>query len=83
MITRDQLKEYVETGREIEFKYNGKDYSITYYPRDKEKNYISFCEFYKETTEVSNVDDLLDIKRDGVTVREMLETITEDDVWIL
>ncbi len=44
----DQLREYVSEGREIEFKFNGKKYSITY----------------------------------GVIVLHMLESITEEDIWI-
>ena len=29
-MTKDLLADYIECGREIEFKYNGKMYSITY-----------------------------------------------------
>ena len=77
----DQLREYVSEGREIEFKFNGKKYSITYGVID-DKDVISFCEFYQETTEVETVDELLKVERDGVTVLHMLESITEDDIWI-
>ena len=77
----DQLREYVSEGREIEFKFNGKKYSITYGVIDC-KNVISFCEFYQETTEVETVDELIKVERDGVTVLHMLESITEEDIWI-
>ena len=77
----DQLREYVSEGREIEFKFNGKKYSITYGVID-DKDVISFCEFYQETTEVETVDELLKVERDGVTVHHMLESITEEDTWI-
>ena len=77
----DQLREYVSEGREIEFKFNGKNYSITYGVVDG-KDVISFCEFYQETTEVETVDELLKVERDGVTVLHMLESITEEDTWI-
>ena len=77
----DQLREYVSEGREIEFKFNGKKYSITYGVID-DKDVISFCEFYQETTEVETVDELLKVERDGVTVLHMLESITEEDTWI-
>lgn len=77
----DQLREYVSEGREIEFKLNGKKYSITYGVIDG-KDVISFCEFYQETTEVETVDELLKVERDGVTVLHMLESITEEDTWI-
>ena len=77
----DQLREYVSEGREIEFKFNGKMYSITYGVIDG-KDVISFCEFYQETTEVETVDELIKVERDGVTVLHMLESITEEDIWI-
>lgn len=77
----DQLREYVSEGREIEFEFNGKKYSITYGVVDG-KDVISFCEFYQETTEVETVDELIKVERDGVTVLHMLESITEEDIWI-
>ncbi len=80
-MTKDLLKEYIDCGREIEFKYNDKMYSITYGISDNEE-VISFCEFDKETTEVESFDELLEVSRDGVTVLQMWEHLTEDDVWI-
>lgn len=77
----DQLREYVSEGREIEFKFNGKKYSITYGVIGG-KDVISFCEFYQETTEVETVDELIKVERDGVAVLHMLESITEEDIWI-
>lgn len=44
---KEQLKEYIEYGNEIEFKYNNKMYSITYGTFNNER-LISFCEFYKK-----------------------------------
>ena len=80
-MTVDKLKDYIECGNEIEFKFNGKDYSITYGTFDgKEK--ISFCEFYQETTEVSTFEELLEVSRDGATVLQMWESLSEDDAWI-
>ena len=80
-MTREELTVLIETGREIEFTFNKKRYSITYYNDNREK-YISFCEFYKEITDVSTVDELCKVKRDGVTVLEMLESIEECDMTI-
>lgn len=75
------LIDYIECGREIEFKYKSKMYSITYSPADMD-DFISFCEFYKQPTNVTNVDDLLNVSRDGVTVQAMWESLSEDDIWI-
>jgi hypothetical protein len=78
---RDLLKECVQNGREIEFDYQGRQYSITYGKLDG-TDCISFCEFYKETTDVSSFDELLDIVRYGTTVREMWQQLDEGCVWI-
>ena len=80
-MNKDQLTDYVTHGREIEFKYNGKKYSITYSSEGVD-DYISFCEFYKETSDVKTVDELVNVTREGVTVLQMLESLTEEDIWI-
>ena len=84
-MTKEQLREYVECGHEIEFKYKGKEYSITYwYPDENDDNcWISFCEFYKETTEVKTADELWDnVSRDGTTVGNMLSSVSDDAIYI-
>lgn len=80
-MTREQLIEYISQGREIEFQYDGKMYSITYSPVGEE-DYISFCEFYKETSDVKTIEELMKVSRNGITVLEMLESLTEDNIWI-
>lgn len=78
---KEQIISYINNGREIEFRYKGKMYSLTYGRLDG-KHVISFCEFYKETTEVEVAEDALLIVRDGHTVLEMMESLTEKDIWI-
>ncbi len=78
-MTKTSLLNYIDQGREIEFQYNEKKYSITY-GEYKGEEVISFCEFYQDSTEVSTADELLSVTRDGVTVLEMWESISEDDV---
>ncbi len=80
-MTKEVLIGYIECGREIEFKYKGKMYSITYSPADMD-DFISFCEFYKEPTNVTTIDGLLEVTRDGVTVLKMWESLSEEDMWI-
>ena len=80
-MTKEMLADYVECGNEIEFKFNNKMYSITYGIVD-EKEVISFCEFYKETTEVESFDELIKVSRDGRTVLQMWEFLSEEEVWI-
>ena len=57
-MTVEELRDYVSCGREIEFEFKGKRYSITYFEQNK-KTWISFCEFYQEPTDVKTVDELL------------------------
>lgn len=80
-MNKEQLLDYIHCGREIEFKYKEKMYSITYSPADQE-DYISFCEFYKEPIDVKTPNEVPDIKYNGVTVLEMLSSLTEEDIWI-
>ena len=80
-MSKDQLAEYISQGREIEFSYNGKKYSITYGTVDG-KAVISFCEFYKETTEVEDIEELVKVERDGITVLNMLESLNDEDIYI-
>lgn len=84
-MTFEQLEDYISMRNEIEFTYHGKKYSITYlYPDSDEENvYISFCEFYKETTEVKTASELWNnVSRDGITVGEMLSLVKEKDIYI-
>ena len=80
-MTKEKLFEYIKYGREIEFNYDGKMFSITYSP-SWEDDYISFCEFYQEPIDVKTPEELIHIKYNGVTVLQMLESLTEDDIWI-
>ena len=80
-MTVEELRDYVSCGREIEFEFKGKRYSITYFEQNK-KAWISFCEFYQEPTDVKTVDELLMVERYGITVKDMLASCTEKDIWI-
>ena len=83
-MTFQQLEDYISIRNEIEFTYQGKKYSITYwYPDNNEDNvFISFCEFYKETTEVKTAAELWnDVSRDRITVGEMLLGVKQKDIY--
>ncbi len=81
-MTKEKLKELMEQYFEMNFKYKRKWYSITHFEENGEY-YISFCEFYKDTTDVSTCEELMEVKRNGVTVWEMLSSIDDDDILIL
>ncbi len=70
------IESLVEGNREIEFTYQDKKYSITYY-NDNRKNYISFCEFYKTPEDVSNVRELLKILIDGKTLEQVFSELPD------
>ena len=80
-MTIDVLRKWVRTGRELEFNYKGKDYSITYYNDDR-KDFISFCEAYDETVDVATVDELWNSTYKGIKLSDMLSSIPEDDVYV-
>ncbi len=80
-MTKEEIIKYVKQGDEIEFDYNNKKFSITYGEFNGE-DMISFCEFYQETTEVKTVEELLKIKRYGITVESMLASCKDDDITI-
>ena len=76
-----ELKEYIDTGREIEFIYKDIKYSITYYG-DNRINYISFCEFYKEPIDVKDIDELLSININGIKLDKIISELNDQDVWV-
>lgn len=56
-MTKEQLFKWVDTGRELELSYKGKNYSIIYSEIDN-KRIISFCQFDDEVLDVTTVDEL-------------------------
>ena len=71
----------VNEGHEIEFVCEGRKYSVTYGEINK-KEVISFCEFYQDSIEVETVDELLSIVYNNMRVSDMIEKLTDDDVWV-
>lgn len=80
-MSKDELIELVNSGREIEFVFDKKRFSITYGTIDN-RELISFCEFYRPSTQVYSVDELLKVERYGVTVETMMASIDKNDIWI-
>ena len=78
---KDYLIKLIEEGHEIEFEYNGKKYSICYGVIDNEE-VISFCEFYKESKEVKTVEELLALNYNDFVLKDILDSIDEDKVWV-
>lgn len=78
-MTLDLLKDYINTGREIEFEFKSKKYSITYY-NDSRKNYISFCEFYNTPVDVSTFEDLIKIKIENESLAEIWSNLNENEI---
>lgn len=80
-MNKNVLKEWIETGREIEFTCKGNDYSITYY-NDNRKDYISFCKAYDETLDVSDVDTLWNSTYKGMKFSDLWASVRYDDITL-
>ena len=81
-MTRKIFQELIDGGHEIEFEYAGKRFSITYY-EPKGREVVSFCEFYKEITDVETFDQLCEVERYGKKIIDMIESISDEDIDIL
>lgn len=80
-MTKEQLSEWVDTGRELELSYKGKNYSIIY-PEIDNKRIISFCQFDDEVLDVATVDELWNSTYKGIKLSDMLSSIPEDEVYV-
>lgn len=78
-MTKEQLFKWVDTGRELELSYKGKNYSIIY-PEIDNKKIISFCQFDDEVLDVTTVDELWNSTYKGIKLSDMLSSIPEDKV---
>lgn len=72
----EYIQELIRNNREIEFKFNGSRYSITYYNDNREK-YISFCKFYNEPIDVKNTEELFKLKIGNQTLEQILESLKD------
>ena len=73
---RECIEELIKAGREIEFSYKGKRYSITYYNDDREKS-ISVCEFYCPPTDVKTVEEVLKLTVGGITLERIFDSLPD------
>lgn len=83
-MNKDELRELINENREIEFEWKKKKFSITYFYEGNNENdkWISFCEFYKEPIDVKTVDDLCKIEMYGISVLDMLISLSKKDFYI-
>lgn len=73
---RECMEELINAGRKIEFHYNGKRYSITYYGDNREKS-ISVCEFYKTPIDVRNANDAFELKIGSYTLEQIFAVLPD------
>lgn len=78
-MTKEQLFKWVDTGRELELSYKGKNYSIIY-PEIDNKRIISFCQFDDEVLDVTTVNELWNSTYKEIKLSDMLSSIPEDKV---
>lgn len=77
----EKLRQYIELGEEIKFTFKGKNYFITY-TYDDNDNHIIFYEYYQKELEVESVDVLLESFYKGYSIKEMILSLRDEDVWI-
>lgn len=77
----EEIKRILKDGEEIEFKYNDKNFSITFFDENN-KTKISFCEFYKEPIDVDSIEAVFDIVYNGETVKDILKQIDKKDIVV-
>lgn len=80
-MTIDKLREYMNNGNDIEFVYCGSRYSITKY-MEGNREYLSFCEFYKDPIDADNLDILLSKEYKNESIKDIWESLDDKDVWI-
>jgi len=80
-MTKNIIKDLIDCTREIEFDYENQRYSITYY-NDNRTNYISFCRFYEKPIDVKNVDELLSITINGISLESILLKLPDSAIDI-
>lgn len=81
-MTKAQVKQWMQNGREIEFVYNGKHYSLCPFLTEKKEKWISFCEFYQETLDVPNVETLWNETYKNIKVSLIFESVLVSEVDI-
>ena len=77
----DSIVDLLQHGHEVEFIYNDKRYSITQGIIEG-KHVYSFCEFNKESSEFDTIDGLLSAKRNNNSLKNMLNELSDENVWI-
>ena len=78
----EEFKNWITSGNEIEFSYQGKRYSVTYGRKENGEEYISFCEFYKPDTEFINYNDFMEnAKIDGVPLSKIWGDVEDINIF--
>ncbi|RAL23450.1 hypothetical protein DL897_12270 [Thermoflavimicrobium daqui] len=76
-ISYEELEEYLYSGREIEFTYQGDQYSIT-----NTQNGFSFCKFYSNTPQNFTTPQML-LENVKINCKSLKEIWSEVEVDIL
>lgn len=73
---RECIEELIRSGREIEFRYRGGRYSITYYNDEREKG-ISVCKFYGKPIDVADAEEVFGLTIGGVKLEEIFAALPD------
>lgn len=77
----ESFEALITTRREIEFEYQKKNYSITYFSKDG-VSYISYCEEFTDPIEVKSIGELENIKIQGIPLICVVQLVPEKDFII-
>lgn len=81
-MTKERVEEWMKSGREIEFVYKGKQYSLSPFVTGSNERWVSFCEYYQHNLDAKSVDDLWCQTYNGVKVSDILYSVPESEVDI-
>lgn len=80
-MTSGTLQKYILTGRELEFSYHHKRYSITY-SFEEDRRTISFCQFSQPCEDYASSEEFLLFAKIGEEyLREVIEQIEDIVVY--
>ena len=75
------IESLIACNREIEFSYQNRRFSITYYNDNREK-YISVCEEFQKPIDVRNVSELLRLKIGKYTLEKIFTVLPDSAIDI-
>lgn len=81
-MTKETLEEWLRTGRDLEFRYKGRHYSITHFIEEDGTPVIAFSDFYDYIMDVKDAESLWNATYNDLKVKDILEGVPEYEVHL-